>query len=231
MALDALSFVPMIVALFRLPEPQIEPVPAQAARRKTLHSIQEGLRAVHSDRPLLWLILLFATINICISGPIGVGLAVLAKFQFGSATALGTIFTCISVGALTGTILGGVVKKPRKRGLLIVMMSILIGLEMIAIGLILKFVAIAILLVLMGLGAGFINVIVASWIQTRAEPAIMGRVMSVLMLSTLGLTPLSLAIAGVLALWSLTGMFVIAGSVLAIISAIMGTSKASRSID
>src|SRR5262245_11838375 len=120
----------------------------------------------------------FGIMNLCISGPVGVGLAVLSNSQFGSPTMFGTALTCLSFGALGGALLGGAVNKLRRRGLLIIVISLATGLELVAIGLTLKFIAIAILLTLMGFGAALINVIVASWIQARTEPAVMGRVMS-----------------------------------------------------
>src|SRR5262249_42703839 len=107
MAFDALSFLPMIAALLGLEEPKKKPVPAGAVRAKTLHYIHEGLRAVRNDHPLLWMMLLFSITNLCVSGPIGVGLGVLAKFQFKSAAAFGTILTCFSVGTLAGSLIGG----------------------------------------------------------------------------------------------------------------------------
>ncbi len=180
-----------------------------------LHSIAEGLRAVRNDPPLLSLMIVIATINICISGPIGVGLAAVAKFRFGSAAAFGTFLSCFSGGMLVGMLAGGMVKRPRRRGLQFIIMSGLCGLELIAIGLLLKFAAIVALLALMGLGVGFVNVQFAAWTQMRVERALLGRVMSVMMFSAVGLVPISYAAAGVLANWSLPALFVIAGAVLA----------------
>src|SRR5262249_46514177 len=117
MFFDALSFLAVIVALFRIPEPVKAPTspPAGApARPSMLHSIAEGLRAVRNDPPLLSLMLVIATVNICVSGPIAVGLAALAKFSFGSPAAFGTFLSCFSGGTLAGILLGGMVKRPRK---------------------------------------------------------------------------------------------------------------------
>jgi MFS family permease len=229
---DALSFLGVIVALLRIPDPPKAPPAAEApARPSMLHSIAEGLRAVRNDPPLLSLMIVIATINICISGPIGVGLAAVAKFRFGSAAAFGTFLSCFSGGMLVGMLAGGMVKRPRRRGLQFIIMSGLCGLELIAIGLILKFAAIVALLALMGLGVGFVNVQFAAWMQMRVDRALLGRVMSVMMFSAVGLVPISYAAAGVLADWSLPALFVIAGAVLAGTSALAVTGKAAREID
>src|SRR5215210_6594909 len=200
---DALSFIGVIIALLKIPDPPKPPAPAAGAppRPGMLHSIAEGLRAVRDDPPLFSLMTLFATINLCIAGPIGVGLASLAKFQYGSAVAFGTFLSCFSGGTLVGILLGGRVKRPRKRGLQFIVMSLLCGLELIAIGLILKATVIAVLLAVMGAGVGFVNIQFSAWIQLRVKRALLGRVMSVLMFSAVGLVPVSYAVAA----WSRSG--------------------------
>jgi MFS family permease len=230
---DALSFIGVIVALLKIPDPPKSPAPAAGAppRPGMLHSIAEGLRAVRNDPPLFSLMTLFATINLCIAGPISVGLAALAKFQYGSAVAFGTFLSCFSGGTLVGILLGGRVKQPRKRGLQFIIMSLLCGLELIAIGLILKAAVIAVLLAVMGAGAGFVNIQFSAWIQLRVERTLLGRIMSVLMFSAVGLVPVSYAVAGVVAQWSLPALFIGAGAILTATSTLALTRQSARAID
>jgi MFS family permease len=232
---DALSFLAVLAALFRIPDPPKAPAAAGAAARPSmLHSIVEGLRSVRNDPPLLSLMVIFAAINFCIAGPIGVGLAAMAKFRFGSAAAFGTLLSCFSGGTLAGVVLGGTVKRPRKRGLQFTIMSLLCGVELIGIGLVPKtfgLIAIAVLLAVMGLGVGFVNVQFSAWLQVRVERALLGRVMSVLMFAAVGLVPVSLALSGVLAQWSLGGLFIAAGAVLVVTSGAALSGKAAREID
>jgi MFS family permease len=230
---DALSFIGVILALFHIPDPPKAPVAdaGAPARPGMLHSIVEGLRAVRNDPPLLSLMIVIATINICISGPIGVGLAAVAKFDFQSPAAFGTFLSCFGGGTLAGLLIGGRVKRPRRRGLQFILMSGLCGLELVAIGLVLKLVAIAVLLAVMGLGVGFVNVQFAAWMQMRVERALLGRVMSVMMFSAVGLVPVSYAVAGLLANWSRPFLFIAAGATLAVTSALALTGEAARGID
>jgi MFS family permease len=241
---DALSFLAVIAALFRIPEPPKAPAMPEGAggaagagapaRPSMLHSIAEGLRSVRNDPPLMSLMAIFAAINFCVAGPIGVGLASLAKFRFGSEVAFGTLLSSFSAGTLAGIVAGGTVKRPRRRGLQFIVMGMLCGVELIGIGLVPKaygLAAIAALLAVMGLGVGFVNVQFSSWIQMRVERALLGRVMSVLMFAAVGLVPVSLALSGVLAQWSLGGLFIAAGAVLVVASVACLSGKAAREID
>jgi MFS family permease len=227
---DTLSFLAAIVALIKVPEPPKIPHPS-GTRPSMLHSIAEGLRAVKNDSALLFLMVIFAMLNMCLSGPVAIGLAALAKFRFGSAAAFGTFLSCFSGGMLGGMALGGMVKRPRRRGLQFIGLGVLCGMELLGIGLYQKFAVIATLLAVMGLGAGFVNVQFSSWIQLRVERAMLGRVMSVLMFAAIGLIPVSYAIAGVVAQWSLPWLFGGAGAILVVTSAAATSAKAARELD
>lgn len=232
--IDSLSFLAVIAALFKIPDPPKPPAPPAGAppRPGMLRSISEGWRAVWNDPPLIALTLLLSAVNFCIMGPTGVGLAALAKFQFGTATAFGILLSSFSGGTLAGGLLAGMVKKPRRRGLKLLAMSILSGLALLAVGLVSQLAVIGALLVLAGLGVGFINVQFPAWAQARIDRALLGRVHSVVILFALGLAPVSFAVSGVLAQWSLPGLFIVAGALLAAASSTLAlTSKAAREVD
>jgi len=67
--------------------------------------------------------------------------------------------------------------------------------------------------------------------QLRVERALLGRVMSVLMFSAVGLVPVSYAIAGALAQWNIAALFIGSGAILATASALALTRPAARAID
>jgi len=230
---DALSFLAVLVAIVGLPVPPKTPPPAAGApaRPGMLHAIAEGLRAVWHDPPLRSLMGLFAALNLCVAGPIGVGLPVMAKAHFGSAATFGTFLSCFGGGTLAGVAVAGMVKRSRRLGLQMLVMGALTGLELIAIGLAQKAAVIGTLMALMGLGVGFVNVQFGAWIQARVERALMGRVASVLMFCAVGLVPVSYAAAGGLALWSLPALFAGAGALLTVSSVLSALSKAARGID
>jgi hypothetical protein len=67
---------------------------------------------------------------------------------------------------------------------------------------------------LLGAVAGFVNVSVLSWLQGRVPGDMLGRVMSVLGLASAGITPLSLAVAGLVAKFGVGALFLGAGALL-----------------
>lgn len=208
--IDAVSFLFIIAALWRLPEkppPDGPPKP----RQKMWHSIAEGLRYVWHDPPIRALILMSAIINLGISGPIMIGIATLAKLRLGSAAALGTMISCFSAGALAGMLLAGVVRRPRRLGIVLLVLTAFLGMAMAALGLLHQLLPIAGVLASMGFGSGFVQVHLVSWFQARVNKELLGRVMSVMMFGALGLIPISYAVAGAPAQANLTVMFIVSG--------------------
>jgi hypothetical protein len=70
-----------------------------------------------------------------------------------------------------------------------------------------------------------------AWFQQRIERAMMGRVMSVLMFASVGLMPFSLAAAGVALKWSLPGTFLIAGTMVLLVTLFATAHRPVREID
>jgi MFS family permease len=180
-------------------------------------SIMEGFRYVYQDLPLRALTLLVAVMNFCISDPMSVGLAYLTKQKFGSPTAFGLAVSALAAGGLLGSLLAGI-WKPRRRGVLMLSVCAVLALCIASIGLLSGLWSLSSVLLLMGMSAAVANIHIISWIQQRIEPAIMGRVMSVLMFFSLGLMPLSLAITGLALQWSLMGTFLFAGGALLLVT-------------
>jgi hypothetical protein len=52
---------------------------------------------------------------------------------------------------------------------------------------------------IVGLASGAVNTFGISWLQRRTEPAMQGRVMSLVMLASIGLVPISYALSGAIA--------------------------------
>lgn len=226
--LDAISFLFIIAALWRLPDPP--KAQASGAKPSVWRSILEGLEYVGKDVPLRSLMLLAAVMNFCISGPMAVGLAYLVKTQFGSPTAYGTLVSALAAGSLLGSLLAGV-WRVRRRGALILSVCAALGVGIGSIGLLGRFWLLAGVLLLMGATAGLANVHIAAWIQQRIKPETRGRVTSVLSLAAFGLLPVSLAVTGFLVAWSLKLMFVLAGAAMLLVAGAAALQKPVRQIE
>src|SRR6185437_8405132 len=226
---DAISFLAIIGALWKLPDPPAPAVPV-TGKPRVWRSIMEGFRCVYQDVPLRSLTLLVAVMNFCISGPMNVGLAYLAKQKFNSPTAFGLAVSALAAGGLLGSLLAGI-WKPRRRGVLMLSVCVVLALCLGSIGLLHVLWALVSVLLLMGMAAALSNIHIISWIQQRVEPAVMGRVMSVLMFFSLGLVPLSLAIAGLALQWSMVGTFVVAGTALLLVTIAGALQPSVRGIE
>jgi MFS family permease len=77
------------------------------------------------------------------------------------------------------------------------------------------------LLLLLGLGNGFFAVLLITWMQTRIPKEMLGRMMALLMFSSIGLAPISQAISGVLSKWNLTMLFAIPGTLVLLLTSWM----------
>lgn len=224
--LDAISFLFILGALWKLPDPP----PSPSAKKAIWSAIGEGIAYVVKDVPLRALMFLAMTMNFCFSGPVSIGLTYLTKTRFGSPAVLGALTSAVAVGSLLGALLAGV-WKIRKRGIL--MLGVAAGLApcMGAIGLVNTVWLLGGVLFLIGALASLMNVHIAAWVMQRIDKEVRGRVASVLMLATFGITPISFAVSGFLVAWNLKFSFLIAG--LAMLLTAVGASfqKSVREIE
>ncbi len=176
-----------------------------------LKSIREGLAAVRSDAVLPTMLLVVAGLNFFFGGTFGVGIPALARDRFvDGAAGMGTVLSVFGGGALLGVLLAGVLH-PRRIGYVIMSSMGLAGIGMAALGFAQTVLVAAAVSGLVGVCVGFTNVLAIAWLQRRAAPEILGRVMSLVMLAANGLIPFSNALAGVLVDVNLTLLFAGAG--------------------
>jgi MFS family permease len=223
---DAISFLFIIGALWKLPDPPKPPT----ARKPMWHSIAEGIAYVGKDVPLRSLMLLVLVLNLCIAGPVSIGLAFLTKATFGSPAVYGIMISAVAGGSLLGALLAGI-WRIRRRGVMILLVSLVLGVCLGSIGLLGNVWSIAGVLLIMGAAAGMVNIHIGAWIMQRIDVAVRGRVASVLMLASAGVTPISLAMAGFLVAWSLKVMFLLAGGLMVIAAAGASFQKQVREIE
>lgn len=179
----------------------------ETGRKGVLHEIGEGLRFVFSDPLLRILLAISGALNLAFIGPFLVGASALAFRRFGGPTALGVMLSAIGGGALLGMIIAGSAKRlPRHRTLILfILLLVAAGLALLAVVPTVWWAAAVIAPI--GIAAGIGNVVVLTDLQHRTPPEMLGRVMSLVMLTAIGLTPISYAAAGALAEISLETLF------------------------
>jgi MFS family permease len=197
-------------------------------------SIAAGFRYVWADVPLRAFVLYVAVVSVFVGGPIQVGLPVLADTRLSlGAASLGILMTAQGVGMLAGSFLSGYVARlTRGRlGVMVLCFDSLSGLALAALTMVHTTYTGAALLFATGLLGGLVMIAIFAWIQQRVSHAMMGRSMSILMFTFMGLGPLSAALAGaLLKVISLTTLFGVAGLTLTVIALCCLASPQMRAI-
>lgn len=232
---DALSFVVAALGLSLIRGTRARRTQAEGedgSSEGLFASIGAGIRYAWADPVLRTLLLVSLALNFSINGPAVVGLPLLAHNRFPQgAVAFGMMIAAESVGGLAGTLLAGSIEKPPRKGLLIIGLAFLMGIGILLIGLSPNvFVAIP-MLVAIGLGAGFLNVLAITWLQTRTDEAMLGRLFAMFTLTGVILEPVGVAGAGALAAVNLTLLFATAAALLVLAGLGTAASKTMRSFE
>lgn len=209
---DAASYAYIIVVLLLLADGRR----AAASTGKTTgirRAIADGLRYVWGDKGLRALMISFAGINFCVTGPTQIGLVVLAGDRHGSA-GFGLLIASAAAGALAGLALAAKWSPAAGIQTRVAIASVMLGGLLAGLALPAPLWLLCLDAGLLGAVAGFVNVSVLSWLQGRVPGDMLGRVMSVLGLASAGITPLSLAVAGVSAKFGVGALFLGAGALL-----------------
>jgi MFS family permease len=188
-----------------------------------LANIRSGVAYAWRDPAIRSLVLLVAATNFAFTGPLLVGLPYLADTRFqGGAAAFGIIISAFGAGALGGAILAGSLRHVPRLGLVIMLTASAMGIGLALLGYVPTVLLAVIVMAAIGVGSGFANVRIIAWLQARTPEAMRGRVMSLVLLGAVGLTPISLAVSGVIIdFGAVSLMFAVAGAIV-VASALAG---------
>jgi MFS family permease len=180
-----------------------------------LANIGAGLAYAWRDPAIRSLVLLIAAFNFAFTGPLLVGLPYLAATRFeGGAAAFGVIISAYGAGALGGAVLTGSLRHVPRLGLITLVTASAMGIGLALLGNVPTVILAVAAMAAIGLGAGFINVRIVAWLQARTPEAMRGRVMSLVLLGAVGLSPISLAVSGVIIdFGAVSLMFAVAGGI------------------
>jgi len=235
---DAATFAFATVTLLLMRELSLQPQPGlhgessvqSAKKNSALTDIRNGFIYVLSQPTIRALLPVLAIANLCIAGPIGVGLPVLIHKLTGEAVALGIVMAVAGGGGLFGTLLAGSFKL-RHRGILLIAIFIISGTCLALLGLAPNTLSISLLVGAAAFGSGVANVMLIAWFQGVTRPDMLGRVMSLIMFASAGLAPLSLALGGWLVDLNHTLMFAGAGGLIVLTGFYLAANRTVRAID
>jgi MFS family permease len=170
--------------------------------------IAEGLRYARRSSEFRIVFMLLAAATLSYSGLFSVGLPALSRSFPDGPVALGFLLSAWGLGQLAGTVSAMVTGLPRRWGILIIVTTLCEGTAFALLGLLPGlWVAVTILAVL-GFGVAYsTDVALPTFIQARTPTPLLGRVNSVLNLPRTALSPLSIALMGLLAAWNLRWCF------------------------
>jgi hypothetical protein len=224
LAIDAGSFLFLIAAIAVIKTPPDDRIHTSSL----LASVRDGLAYAAREPMTRTLVVVIAVVNFCLTGATQIGLVTLIQSRFGSAAYFGGLVTTIAIGSLIGIALAGAIRLPSNVSSAVLGAAAVLGLFIGALALPLPIAAIFALLLFCGAIAGFVNVHIVSALQKNVAPDKLGRVMSLVSLAALGVTPISMAVSGVIAQVSLALLFASAGAALLVVAAVGGLLLKNR---
>nr|UDM84262.1 transporter [uncultured bacterium] len=228
---DALCF---LVAALTVPRLAIAATAMIDEGKHMLRSILDGLKWLWSDRTLRLLTVYWTIAVLLASGPIQVGLPILVEQQLGmGSAAFGILISANGFGQLAGIVLSGLrLAKAVPLGIAVCLIDFVAGLAMLGIGVNHVLIVAVALLFTLGVGAGFVQVGLYTWIQRRIPDGMLGRIISILTLVMTAIAPLSALLTGVLTKYvPMAGLFVVGGislSCFALLSMLSPTIRGVR---
>lgn len=193
--------------------------------------IAAGFRYAWADSGIRVTLIVIAVIDFAANAALGVGLPTLAHGRFAAgAGGLGILLGAWGVGATAGALGSGFVPPPKRFGWMIVSLCVWLALGIGAVGLLPSLLPAALVMGFSGVATGVVNTYGVSWLQRRTDPAMQGRVMSLVMLASMGLTPVAYAAAGAIANVNPTLLFLIAGGMMLACGAGAAMSRQVRAL-
>jgi MFS family permease len=232
LAFDAFTFLVSVLTLFLMHWEEIEK-PRASSPANMLASIQEGVGYLWADGLLRTLFILMVAANFLFVGPVIVGIPMIADLRLaGSAAAYGTIMGAYGGGNLVGILLSSrmIQLLNRRMGtfMVAVILSFAVGLALL--GVVSSTALAFIIMLVMGAGNGVLSIALITFLQQKTPKEMLGRVMSLVMLASVGLQPISQALTGAVIKLSLGGLFYGAGILMALVAVWLAIQPATHSM-
>ncbi|MGE5073872.1 MAG: MFS transporter [Anaerolineae bacterium] len=221
-AVDSASFVVSAACLWLIRGGIRRKQPGSTTEDKSIWaSILAGMKYLWADKGMRLMFLVMIAVNFLLIGPLLVGIPVLADQRLPEgAVAFGLLMSAYAGGNLGGYLAAGALPRPNGNTVRIVLIALVFGFGIVIGALAFvpyTWVDFAIMLVL-GIGNGYIGIILFTWIQLRTPSQMLGRMMSLLMFASTGLVPVSQAVSGAISKWDLNALFISSGVLVVLVA-------------
>jgi|GEM_PF-785198 len=213
-----------LLATITVPRLQPRPQAAPDHHVPLLATIVPAAKWLWSDRVLRTLISYWAAVTLLLAGPVQVGLPLWVDRQLGGgASAFGILIAANGLGQLIGIVCSGLrARKVVHLGVAVCLIDGLAGMAVLGMGFTHVLEVGLALMLAVGVGAGYVQVGLFTWIQRRIPTELHGRVLSILMLILITIAPLSALVAGYLILYvTPSQLFIYSGMLLSLFAMLM----------
>ncbi|MFJ6381294.1 MFS transporter [Kitasatospora sp. NPDC092039] len=210
--------------------PRSAPHDGPARRPGTARAdLLDGLRYIRRHRLIGPLVAAGAVCELGLTGTLNVGMVLLNAERGWGPSGYGWIVGCFGAGAAASAALLAVAGRLPRAGLTMAGTLLAASVGAAAMALVPQLWTASVIAALLGLSAGVFGSLDSTLIQTAADPAYLGRVTSVTMLTMVGLAPLSYPLVGAaIAAWGTAPVFVGCGALSCLGAALALASPAVR---
>jgi MFS family permease len=233
LVIDALTFLLSVITLLMMRWEGIYK-PLAKTGSNILLSIKEGIAYLWRDDLLRTMFILMVAANFLFVGPLIVGMPVLSNTRLaGGAASFGIIMGGFGAGNLLGIVLANSLSQVlnKRMGTFMVSVFVMFGIGLALMGVISSTAVAFVILMVMGICNGILAITLITALQRKTPKEMLGRVMSLVMLASVGLQPVSQAITGALIKVSLSGLFYGAGILMALVALWLAVQPVMRTID
>ncbi len=194
-------------------------------------SIGDGVRNVWADEALRFVFSVLFAINLFVVGPLLVGIPLVAHQRLPQgAMAFGVLMGAFAIGNLAGYLVAGAAPLPSSATMRVIVVGVFtaFGATILSLGMVTQLWLDAALLTALGVGNGYLAISFFTWVQARTPEDMLGRTMSLVTFSSIGLVSISQAAAGAFARWDLDGLFLFSGGLVLAVTAWIATQPGLR---
>jgi MFS family permease len=202
--------------------------PGERSGESLITSIGAVIEYLRTDPQLRTLLGLMMVLGLFFSGTIRVGFPLLADTHLaGGVRSFGYMTSAFGTGILTGMIAVKLFPRLPQRisGIVLLSLFAFMPAGVILLGLTPPLRASLAIILVMGITFGYVNIYLLSWLQRRTPGHLLGRIIAIVLFSTIGLSPLSQALMGYLLDRNLQATMIAVGSLVLLLLILTGANR------